>query len=150
MVRKVGFSITELTFGDESAKHIANEIQSGIRPADWNMAGAAGYGAWREKLKLRNTLVFDPTLPVFGYAKVILPQGPGIGAYNIQPVGLTAPVAAAVDNAVVAAAGSPTAVGAALFAPAAAPVVAAPAAAALFTPTAAPVAAPGFAAPAGV
>ena len=47
--RKTGFSITELLFGEESAKHIANEIQSGIRPIDWNQAGPAGYAAWREK-----------------------------------------------------------------------------------------------------
>lgn len=151
MVRKIGFSITELTFGEESSKHIANEIQSNVRPADWNMAGSAGYGVWREKLKLRNALVFDPTLPVFGYAKVILPQGPGIGAYTVQPVGMTAaPVAAgAVEAAVVAAAGNPAVANAALFQPN--PVmptaVATPAAgpgAALFAP--APVS-PGFVAP---
>jgi len=135
--RKMGFSITELTFGDESAKHIANEIQSSIRPADWNMAGAAGYTAWRETLKKRNTLVFDPTLPVFGYAKVILPQGPGIGAYTPQAVG-----AGAVADAVTAAAGNPAAVGAALFTPI-------PAAVAPVAPVA-PVVNTGFAAPAGV
>jgi len=158
MVRKVGFSITELIFGEESAKHIANEIQSGIRPADWNMAGSPGYGAWRETLKRRNTLVFDATLPVFGYAKVILPQGPGIGAYAVQPVGMTAAApAAAVEAAVVNAALNPAAVNASLFQPAAAVVapvapVAAPGAA-LFAPVApvAPVAPQaGFAGPVGV
>jgi single-stranded DNA-binding protein len=143
--KKVGFSITELTFGDESAKHIANEIQSGIRPVDWNAAGAPGYAAWREKLKQRNAMVFDPTQPVFGYAKVILPQGPGIGAYTAQaPAAGAAPVfiptGAAVEAAVVNAANNPAAVSAALFTPvqtpAAAPVVGAPTA--------------GFATPAGV
>lgn len=150
-VNKLGFSITELTFGEESAKHIANEIQSGIRPADWNMAGSAGYGAWREKLKLRNTLAFDPALPVFGYAKVILPQGPGIGAYTPQAAPVAAapmfvPQPGAVEAAVTAAAGNPTVVGAALFQPVAP--VAAPVAA--FAPVATPVAQPGFAAPVGV
>lgn len=141
--KKVGFSITELTFGDESAKHIANEIQSGIRPVDWNAAGAPGYAGWREKLKQRNALVFDPTQPVFGYAKVILPQGPGIGAYAAQaaaPVFAPAGTGAAVEAAVVNAAANPAAVSAALFTPvqtpAAAPVVGAPTA--------------GFAAPVGV
>jgi len=137
---KLGFSITKLLFGEESAKHIANEIQSGIRPADWNLAGSAGYNAWRETLKLRNTLAFDPTQPVFGYAKVILPQGPGIGAYTPQATAapVFAPATAAVEAAVVNAAQNPSAVGAALFQPAAAPVVA-------------PVGAqPGFAAPVGV
>jgi single-stranded DNA-binding protein len=141
--KKVGFSITELTFGDESAKHIANEIQSGIRPVDWNAAGAPGYAAWREKLKQRNALVFDPTQPVFGYAKVILPQGPGIGAYTPQAAG-TAFVApgtgAAVEAAVVNAAANPAVVSAALFTP-------------VQTPADAPVVGAvggGFAAPAGV
>ena len=146
MVRKVGFSITELTFGEESAKHIANEIQSGVRPADWNMAGSASYGAWREKLKLRNALVFDATLPVFGHAKVILPQGPGIGAYAVQPVGMTATPAAAIETAVVNAALNPAAVNAALFQPTPVAAPAAPVAApgaALFSPAPAP----GFVAP---
>lgn len=144
-VRKVGFSITELTFGEESAKHIANEIQAGIRPPDWNMAGAAGYAAWRETLKKRNTLVFDPTQPMFGYAKVILPQGPGIGAYTPQAAtpgfAGSAPIAGAVEAAVVAAAGNPAVPGAALFTP---PAQSVPENAALFTPTPAQ---PGFAAP---
>jgi len=146
MTRNIGFSITELTFGEESAKHIANEIQSGIRPIDWNQAGAPGYALWREKLKLRNALVFDPTLPVFGYAKVFLPQGPGIGAYtpqaNVAPVAPAfTPAVGAVEAAVVNAAQNPAAVSAALFQPVAAPVAA---------PVVAPVAQPGFAAPVGV
>lgn len=145
---KLGFSITKLLFGEESAKHIANEIQSGIRPPDWNLAGGAGSNAWRETLQKRNTLAFDPTQPVFGYAKVILPQGPGIGAYTQQPAGYVAPQTGAVEAAVTAAAGNPAAVGASFFQPAAAPVVNAP----LFTPPVAEtvVAQPGFAAPVGV
>jgi hypothetical protein len=136
--RKIGFSITQLVFGDESAKHIANEIQAGIRPVDWHAAGAPGYVAWREKLKLRNTLVFDPTQPIFGYAKVILPQGPGIGAYTPQAVGMTG-VAGAVQDAVVNAALNPAVAGAALFQPVAAPVAPLPAQnAAMFAPVAQP------------
>jgi hypothetical protein len=146
--KKIGFSITELTFGEESAKHIANEIQSGIRPVDWNTAGAAGYALWRETLKKRNALVFDPVQPVFGYAKVILPQGPGIGAYTAQPAAApafaTPGTGAAVEAAVITAAANPAVVGAALFAPVQAPVV--PVAPVVGV---APVAA-GFAAPIGV
>ena len=146
--RKIGFSITELTFGEESAKHIANEIQSGIRPPDWNQAGSPGYTTWREKLKLRNALAFDPTQPVFGYAKVFLPQGPGIGAYTPQATAAApafTPATGAVEAAVVNAAQNPAAVNNALFQNVAAPVTAA---APVFTP--APVAQPGFAAPVGV
>jgi hypothetical protein len=129
-------------------KHIANEIQSGIRPVDWNTAGAAGYALWRETLKKRNALVFDPVQPVFGYAKVILPQGPGIGAYTAQPAAApafaTPGTGAAVEAAVITAAANPAVVGAALFAPVQAPVV--PVAPVVGV---APVAA-GFAAPIGV
>jgi len=149
-VRKVGFSITELTFGEESAKHIANEIQAGIRPPDWNLAGAAGYATWRETLKKRNTLVFDPAQPVFGYAKVILPQGPGIGAYTPQSTpgfAGAAPITGAVEAAVVAAAGNPAVPGAALFTSPAQPGFAAPITTA--SPAATPVAVPA-AAPVGV
>ncbi len=144
---KLGFSITKLLFGEESAKHIANEIQSGIRPADWNMAGSAGFAAWRETLKKRNLLAFDPTQPVFGYSKVILPQGPGIGAYTPQAAAapaFVAPTPGAVEAAVVNATGSPAVVGAALFTPVAPAAEAAP----VFTP--APAAQPVFAAPVGV
>lgn len=113
---KLGFSITKLLFGEESAKHIANEIQSGIRPPDWNLAGSPGSNAWRELLQKRNAMAFDAAQPVFGYAKVILPQGPGIGAYTPQATGTFAtPQAGAVEAAVVNAAQNPAAVGAALF-----------------------------------
>lgn len=119
---KLGFSITKILFGEESAKHIANEIQSGIRPADWNVAGSQGSVVWKETLKKRNLLTFDPNLPTYGYAKVILPQGPGIGAYTPQAVTSTfatptTPAAGAVEAAVINAANNPGAVGAALFTP---------------------------------
>jgi len=148
---KLGFSITKLLFGEENAKHIANEIQSGIRPPDWNQAGSAGSNAWRETLQKRNALAFDPTQPVFGYAKVILPQGPGIGAYAPQAAPAAAfvatPGAGAVEAAVVNAAQNPAAVSAALFQPA--PVATPAAAAAMFAPVNETVS-PGFAGPAGV
>jgi len=149
---KLGFSITKLLFGEESAKHIANEIQSGVRPADYNLAGSAGFNAWRETLKKRNLLTFDPTQPVFGYAKVILPQGPGIGAYTAQTTpavgtAFVAPQATAVEAAVVNAAMNPAAVSTALFAPAE---TTSPVQTPAFIPGAAPVVNTGFAAPTGV
>jgi len=151
---KLGFSITKLLFGEESAKHIANEIQSGIRPPDYNLAGSPGYNTWRETLKKRNLLAFDPALPTFGNAKVILPQGPGIGAYTPTApqagTAFVAPQTAAVEAAVVNAAMNPGAVGAALFqTPAAAPI--APVAP-VVNPgfQTGPVAQPDFAAPVGV
>lgn len=79
--RKVSFTITRLTFGEESNKFIAAEIAAGLRPAGWNAIGTPAYNDWREKLKARSALAFNPNLPTFGYAQVILPSGPGIAAY---------------------------------------------------------------------
>jgi len=109
--KKQSFTIVRLTFGEESNKLIAHEIQAGIRPAGWNQIGSADHAAWVNTLKARQAVQFDPNLPTFGYAKVIIPQGPGIGAYNPQlnaaPAGN---LAGAVENAVVNAAANPGAV----------------------------------------
>ena len=137
--RKTSFTITRLLFGMESAKTIAQEIQMGIRPVDYDKEGTQGYAYWRQVLQARKGLAFDPSKPTFGYAKVAKIQGPGIGAFiQGQPTGT---MAGAVEKAVVNAAGNPAAVNN-MFATAAP--VAAPAA-----PVAAPVNA-GFLPPAGV
>lgn len=79
--RKYSWTILRLTFGEESHKLINSEIQKGIRPADWNTPGAPGYQTWRTILQQRMAIQFDPNKGTFGYARVRVPQGPGIGAY---------------------------------------------------------------------
>lgn len=133
--RKTSFTIVRLLFGMESAKTIAQEIQMGIRPVDYDKEGTQGYAYWRQVLQARKALQFDATKPTFGYAKVAKIQGPGIGAF-VQ--GQPTQMATAVESAVTNAAANPGAVKS-LFATA----PAAPAAPAV------PVN-PGFAAPAGV
>ena len=95
LTKKFSYTVDRMTFGEESNKHILNEIQAQVRPADWNVAGAAGNLQWKEILKSRQAIQFDPSLPTFGYARVYQPTGAGIGAYvQNQPI-------QAVDNAAV-------------------------------------------------
>lgn len=81
MTKKFSYTIQMLTFGEESNKHIANEIQAGVRRPGWNIAGHPDQLHWKETLALRQKTVFDARLPTFGYARVYMPQGAGIGAY---------------------------------------------------------------------
>lgn len=92
MTKKFSFTIMQLTFGDESDKQINAEIQAKIRPIGWNVKGSAEAAQWAEILKARMAVQFDPNLPTYGYARVVMPQGPGIGAYiqnAAQPVAAT-------------------------------------------------------------
>lgn len=87
LTKKFSYTITMLTFGEESNKHILNEIQAGVRPADWNVAGSQGNANWKATLQQRQAIQFDPASPTFGYARVYMPTGAGVGAYiqNAQP-----------------------------------------------------------------
>ncbi len=98
--KKFSFTVGLLTFGEESNKHINNEIQAGanVRPAGWNVAGSQDNLVWKEILKARQAIQFNPQAPTYGYARVYMPQGAGIAAYvQNQPVG--AVTGAVVDTA---------------------------------------------------
>ena len=71
---------------------------------NWDREGTPDYEHWRQQLNMRKGLQYDPTKPMYGYAKVVQVQGPGITAYNPALENRTA---GQVENAVVAAAGSP-------------------------------------------
>lgn len=95
--KKFSYTVSMLTFGEESNKHIQNELQAQVngvpvRPADWNTAGTPGYVQWRETLKARMLITFDPNLPKYGYADIRMPQGAGIGAYIQNAAPAAAPV----------------------------------------------------------
>lgn len=116
MTKGTSFTINELTFGEESNKHIAREIQAGVRPVGWNVIGSAEAAQWKEILKSRQAVQFDPNSPTgtYGYAIIRMPAGAGIGAYiPNQTTGIPATVALNVAP-----------VAAPLAAPAAAPAVA--------------------------
>ena len=124
MTKKFSYTIQMLTFGEESNKHIANEIQAGVRPPNWNVAGHPENLQWKEQLKLRQSTQFNPSLPTFGYARVYMPQGAGIGAYipNAAPAQaptIAAPVADTAAAVAATFAAQPTTVVAPTVAPAA-------------------------------
>jgi len=97
LTKKFSYTISMLTFGEESNKHILTEIQAGIRPAGWNIAGSADEAAWKAQLKARQAIQFDPSLPTYGWARIYMPTGAGIGAY-VQNQTDTAPVAGPAAN----------------------------------------------------
>jgi len=83
-VNKVGFTVKDIVFGEESAKFIAAEIAEGKRPADWNIAGSPGSQQWKNILTQRQAAVWDGS-GLFGYARVVVPQGPGIALMGAAP-----------------------------------------------------------------
>ena len=100
-VPKVGYTIVEIAFGEDSAKHVADEIQRGIRPMQWNIQGTPDWQMWTQTLQNRQQIQWDGQSNTFGYARVTIPQGQGIALdfskpapRNAAPVN-TAPVNAA-------------------------------------------------------
>jgi hypothetical protein len=79
MTKKTSFTIRRLVFGEESNKHIQTEIQAGLRPVGWNVPGSPEEAQWKETLKSRQAVQFNPQAATYGYAKVRLPEG------NYQP-----------------------------------------------------------------
>lgn len=134
MTKGISFTISELTFGEESNKHISREIAAAVRPMGWNVAGSQEAQQWKDILIARQAVQFDPNSPTgtFGYATIRMPSGAGIGAY-IPNQTYSAPVSA------VNVAGAPVAATVAV-----APIVGAPVAAAPI------VSAGGFVVPPGV
>jgi hypothetical protein len=75
---KTGYTIMDMDWGRDSAKTIANEIATGMRPAGWNTPGDPGQVAWSQICANRNASHFVPGSPVFEYADVdvrYIPQG---------------------------------------------------------------------------
>ena len=77
-IQKQALVVTELDFGDDSAKHIAQEVQTGRRPMHWNVPNHPDWALWVKILNDRQALLWDGRSPTFENARVILPQGPGI------------------------------------------------------------------------
>ncbi len=130
------YTIGKLGYGMESEKHIAREIQAGIRPIGWNVMGSVEAAQWKEILISRKAIQFDPNSPTgtFGYATIRMPQGVGIGAYIPNQTQTAAPLAAPLAQPVLATV-------------AVAPVAGAPVVVAEVAPIVAP---GGFVVPAGV
>lgn len=120
--KKFSYTVNMLTFGEESDKHIADEIQAGVRPMGWNIKGSAEEAAWKAELQRRQAIQFDPSIPTYGYASIRMPQGQNIAAYiqNVAPTVAPAVAAPADTTAAVAAtfAANPAAPAAPVVAPA--------------------------------
>lgn len=88
-IEKVGFTVEKLVFGEESAKEVDLEVQSGKRPINWNVLNHPDAATYAATLKARQQVQYTGG-DSFGYARVIVPAGQGITASNVAPV--TAPV----------------------------------------------------------
>jgi len=75
---KVAFTIEDIVFGEESDKTVTQEVQMGLRPANWNVRNHPDYALWTETLKTRQAAEWDMVSPAFGYANVAMPQGQNI------------------------------------------------------------------------
>ncbi len=112
-VPAVGFTVRDLSFGADGKNLINEEIQAGIRPVNWRQEGSPEQAQWKAVQDARMAVQFDPNSPTgtYGYARIYLPRGAGIGAYTAQGqtagvAGNTAAVAATL-NAVNPAAAAP-------------------------------------------
>ena len=75
LVEKVVFKIDKLCFGEESAKHVTEEIQKGKRPVHWNDPSHADNAIWKEIMAARRKHVWAKGDPAYGCAKVTMPNG---------------------------------------------------------------------------
>jgi hypothetical protein len=78
MVPKMAFVVFDLKFEDDSAKQIAQEIQTGRRPMHWNVENHPDWALWVKILNDRQASVWDGRSPKFEYARVVMPQGAGV------------------------------------------------------------------------
>lgn len=100
IIEKVGFQIVESpTYGEDAQKTIDQEIATGRRPANWNVANHPDSATWIQMLRDRANVQYIPGSPTFGYAKVRIPQGAGIVAIAQTPTGPAARAATAAARA---------------------------------------------------
>jgi len=84
-INKVGFTILNIVFGEESDKTVETEIQNGRRPMHWNVRNHQDWALWTAMLQDRQRKVWDGRSPKFEFARVVVPQGPGIQLDFTQP-----------------------------------------------------------------
>lgn len=87
-VERIGFTIERIVFGEESQKEIDAEIQNGRRPFNWNVPNHPDYQSWLSICQQRQALQYTGG-EIFGFARVIIPSGPGITLMTNQPAGVT-------------------------------------------------------------
>ena len=85
MVRKVGFNILRISYGEDATKRIQSEknFSDGNspralwdwRPMFWDNEGHPDNQVWKELCKNRNAANWNGTDPIFGYARLVMPNG---------------------------------------------------------------------------
>ena len=83
---KKALNVNNFRFGADSPKVIAEEIQSGVRPADFHIPGSPGALRWAQVLEGRRADTYKGG-DAFGYARVVQPN---IGQPNMTPVSKSA------------------------------------------------------------
>jgi hypothetical protein len=79
---KVAFTITEISYGEESAKQIQRELEiyasnpANIagRPPQWNVMGSPDQAKFSQILDARKNMQWDGQSAYYGYARVIQPR----------------------------------------------------------------------------
>ncbi len=82
-IEKTGFVLDQLSFGADSAKHVAQEIQAGRRPQFWNIEGHQDKATWKQVCQQRNAEIYQQGSQTFGFARVSIPQNAQIVDANI-------------------------------------------------------------------
>jgi len=76
-IQKEAHTILFIIFGEESEKHIINQIMVGERPQGWSVPNSQDNVIYKQMLDRRNSEIWNGG-DKFGFAKVSIPQGPGI------------------------------------------------------------------------
>ena len=97
-IQKTSFNIKDIVYGDDAPKIVQDEIVRGIRPVGWDLDGSPAQAEWKARLKARRAQTWNGG-PRHGYARVVVPQGPGIQLAAAPPVGTLPEMVAGVANA---------------------------------------------------
>lgn len=68
--QKTTLVMDDFLLGDDAPNAIALEIQSGLRPQNWNVPGHPDVQAWDNMKAQRKTMVWDGRSEFFGFARV--------------------------------------------------------------------------------
>lgn len=90
---KIGIGVRRFRFGAEASKFIAADKR---RMPGWDQEGTPANAAWKAALAQQNAMQYTPGAAQFGYARVIVPTGAGIGAYDYTKDARQAPAPLAI------------------------------------------------------
>jgi hypothetical protein len=91
MTNKVSFTVTDISFGQESSMLIANEIATGRRPMNWDTDGHPDQATWKAVLKQKHATPWDFVSKTWFNARVSVPMGAQLD-YERLNLSIKAPV----------------------------------------------------------